>query len=157
MILCDAFSQLNEILVQYGYIGFFFAAFLSATILPFSSEIILSGLLISGASPMLCVFTGTLGNTLGGITCYWIGMAGKIEWIERYLKIEKSKLDQAQNWTKKWGCFAAFFSFLPIIGDVINVVLGFMRASFWKVTLFMALGKFSRYFAWMLINYVFIE
>jgi membrane protein YqaA with SNARE-associated domain len=106
---------------------------------------------------MLCVLTGTLGNTLGGITCYWLGRAGKIEWVEKYLKIEKTDLERAQTWTNKWGAFAAFFSFLPFIGDVINVLLGFLRTNFWKVSLFMAIGKFARYFVWMIINYFLIN
>lgn len=157
MILSDILFGFSDILIEYGYWGFFIAAFLSATILPFSSEIILSALLVGGASPMLCVLTGTLGNTLGGITCYWLGRIGKLEWVEKYLKIEKIDLERAQTWTNKWGAFAAFFSFLPFIGDVINVLLGFLRTNFWKVSLFMAIGKFARYFVWMIINYFLIN
>lgn len=139
-------------LSQYGYWGFFVASFLSATVLPFSSELILSGLLLTGASPMMCVLLGTLGNTLGGLTCYWLGSLGKIEWLEKFLHIKKEDIEKRRVWVDRWGAFAAFWSFLPVVGDAINVVLGFLRTNFWWVVIFMTLGKFLRYFFWMLLN-----
>ena len=74
-----------EFLIEYGYIGVFIAAFLAATILPFSSEVVLTGVLLGGAAYAPCMIAATLGNFLGGMSCYWIGMLGKIEWIEKYL------------------------------------------------------------------------
>ncbi len=149
--------SLVDFLAQYGYLGFFIAAFLSATILPFSSELILTGLLVSGASPTLCLVYGTVGNTLGGLTCYWLGSIGKIEWIVKYLRMEPAKVERMQQRVRKWGAAAAFFSFLPIVGDCINVALGFLRSDIRWVTLFMALGKFARYFVWMMMNNFILE
>ena len=84
-----------EILIEYGYIGVFIAAFLAATILPFSSEVVLSGVLLTGASYTLCITAATLGNWLGGMTCYWLGLLGKKEWIIKYLKLKE--LDLIEN------------------------------------------------------------
>ena len=73
-----------EFLIDYGYIGVFIAAFLAATVLPFSSEVVLTGVLLAGSSYWPCMIAATLGNFLGGMSCYWLGMLGKIEWIEKY-------------------------------------------------------------------------
>lgn len=71
-----------EFLIEYGYIGVFIASFLAATILPFSSEVVLTGVLLAGSSYWPCMIAATLGNFLGGMSCYWLGMLGKVEWIE---------------------------------------------------------------------------
>lgn len=141
-----------DFLIQYGYWGFFVASFLSATVLPFPSEVVLFALLHMGASPWLCVLFGTVGNTLGGLTCYWIGSKGKIEWMEKYLGISKEKVDSVHGWVSQKGAPMAFFSFLPFIGDVINVALGFLQSNLKRVTFYMALGKFARYFFIMVIK-----
>ena len=71
-----------DILISYGYIGVFIASFLAATVLPFSSEVVLTGVLLAGGSYWPCMVAATLGNTLGGMTCYALGRLGKIEWIK---------------------------------------------------------------------------
>ena len=138
-----------EFLIDYSYIGVFVAAFLAATILPFSSEVVLTGVLLAGASYWPCMVAATIGNFLGGMTCYWLGMLGKTEWIEKYLKMDKAKIDKVQEWVRNRGTWMAFFVFLPGIGDFVAVALGFLRANVWLVAFFMLLGKAVRYWVWM--------
>lgn len=64
-----------EFLIEYGYIGVFIASFLAATVLPFSSEVVLTGVLLAGAAYWPCMIAATLGNFLGGMTSYWVGNA----------------------------------------------------------------------------------
>lgn len=142
-----------DILISYGYIGVFIASFLAATILPFSSEVVLTGVLLSGASYWPCMIAATLGNVLGGMTCYWIGMLGKVEWVKKYLKLDISRLLKIQEWIKDKGSWTAFFVFLPGIGDFIAVALGFLRAKVWLVAFWMLLGKAIRYWVWMELVY----
>ena len=142
-----------DFLIAYGYIGVFIASFLAATILPFSSEVVLTGVLLGGASYWPCIIAATLGNTLGGMTCYWIGSAGKIEWIKKYLRLDISKLERVQKWIADKGAWMGFFVFLPGIGDFIAVALGFLRANLTIVSLSMLLGKFIRYVVWMELVY----
>ncbi|MDR2915505.1 MAG: VTT domain-containing protein [Tannerella sp.] len=142
-----------EFLIEYGYIGVFIASFLAATILPFSSEVVLTGVLIGGASYWPCMIAATTGNFLGGMTCYWLGKVGKIEWIQKYLRLDISKLERVQNWIKDKGSWMGFFVFLPGIGDFIAVALGFMRANVWVVAISMFLGKALRYWVWMEVVY----
>ena len=138
-----------EFLIEYGYLGVFVAAFLAATILPFSSEIVLSGVLLSGATYWPCMIAATTGNFLGGMACYWLGRVGKIEWIKKYLRLDISKLERIRQRIQKKGAWVGFFVFLPGIGDLIAVALGFMRANVWIVAISMLIGKCARYWAWV--------
>ena len=142
-----------EFLIEYGYIGVFIASFLAATVLPFSSEVVLTGVLLAGATYWPCMIAATLGNFLGGMSCYWLGMLGKVEWIEKYLKLDAVKLQKVQDWIKGKGSWMGFFVFLPGIGDFIAVALGFLRANIWIVAVSMFLGKAIRYWVWMAFVY----
>lgn len=132
-----------------GYVGLFLAAFLAATVLPFSSEVTFTALVFGGLDPWICVYVATLGNWLGGLTCYWVGHLGKIQWVEKYLRIKKEKIDRFNHTLQKYGDWVAFFSFLPGVGDIIAVAAGFFRCRLWVVAISMLLGKFARYVAWM--------
>lgn len=138
-----------EALVEYGYWGVFIASFLAATILPFSSEVVLTGVLLAGASYWPCMIAATAGNFLGGMSCYWLGLLGKVEWIEKYLKLDAKKLQKVQQWIQSKGSWMAFFVFLPGIGDFIAVALGFLRANVWIASISMLAGKALRYWVWM--------
>ncbi|HCO67844.1 MAG TPA: hypothetical protein DIT04_08855 [Dysgonomonas sp.] len=135
--------------VEYGYIGLFIASFLAATILPFGSEFVFVTLIAMGLDPWTCTIVASVGNWLGGMTNYFLGRLGKVEWIEKYLKIKREKIDKIQNFLKGKGASMAFFSFLPVVGDIIAVALGFMRANVLVVNISMLLGKFARYAAIM--------
>jgi membrane protein YqaA with SNARE-associated domain len=132
-------------LESFGYLGLFLAAFLAATILPFGSEVVFAGVIAAGLDLWTCIIVATIANSLGGMTCYWMGMLGKIEWIEKYAKIKREKIEKTQKWLQGKGAIMSFFVFLPGIGDPIAVALGFMRANAWYVLFFMTLGKFLRY------------
>ena len=94
-----------EFLLEYGYIGLFIGAFLAATILPMSSDVLLVGLLAVGADPYISVAVATAGNWLGGLTSYWLGRAGKWEWIEKYFKVKST--------STRWPATAASSPFSP--------------------------------------------
>jgi len=131
--------------VEYGYIGLFIASFLAATILPLGSEVVFAGLLAAGLNGWTCVAVAAVGNWLGGMTNYYLGRLGKMEWIEKYLKVRKEKIDKMQHWLEGKGAIMAFFSFLPVVGDIIALALGFMRANVYIVNVSMFAGKFIRY------------
>lgn len=141
-----------DILIEWSYLGLFIATFLAGSILPFSSEFVLSGVLAMGANMWGCLIAATIGNFLGGMTCFWIGHLGKIEWIERYLKVKKEKLEKTRIFLNGKGAYTAFFTFIPIVGDLLAVTLGYMRANIWITAIFMFLGKLIRYAVWMIIT-----
>ncbi len=133
-------------LSEWGYLGLFIAAFLAGSIIPFSSEVVLGLLLVAGYNPWGCVAAATLGNGLGGVTCYYIGYLGKTEWIHTYLKIPSDKLEKMQRFLSGKGSFFGFFTFVPAIGDVLIVALGLLRAHPIGTLSSMFVGKFLRYY-----------
>lgn len=140
-----------------GYLGLFLASFLAATVVPFSSEAVFSAMVIGGKlDAWTCVFVATGGNWLGGMTSYYVGLLGKIEWIEKYFHIKKEKIESYTLRLQKYGDMLAFLSFVPFIGDVIAVATGFFRCTWWKVAIYMLLGKFLRYVLWMYFNGLFM-
>ncbi len=142
--------------VELGYVGLFSASFLAATVVPFSSEVVFSALVFGGLDAWTCVVVATLGNWMGGMTCYYLGLLGKMEWIAKYLGVKKEKIDQFTDKIHKHGDWIAFFSFLPGVGDIIAVASGFFRCNVWIVTLSMLTGKFARYLVWMYFNGLFM-
>lgn len=138
----DAFIQF---MTDWGYWGMFLSAFLAGTILPFSSEAVLLACVGLGLDPVWSTLATTAGNTLGGLTCYWIGHLGKMEWIEKYFKVDQKQLDKAVGFIHGKGAWMALFSFLPVIGDAILIALGLMRANVWIVGFSMTIGKLGRY------------
>ncbi len=133
-------------LSEWGYWGVFIASFLAGSIIPFSSEVVLGLLLVAGYDPLMCVFAATLGNGLGGVTCYYIGYLGKAEWIHTYLKIPSDKLEKMQHFLRGKGSLFGFFTFVPVIGDVLIVALGLLRAHPIGTLTSMFIGKFLRYY-----------
>ena len=138
--------------IELGYAGLFIASFLAATVVPFSSEVVFSALVFGGLDAWKCVFVATAGNWLGGMTSYYVGRLGKLEWIEKYFRIKKEKLDRFTEKMHKYGDWFAFFSFLPGVGDVIAVAAGYFRCRWWIVAVSMLAGKFIRYVFWMYVN-----
>ena len=138
--------------IELGYAGLFIASFLAATVVPFSSEVVFSALVFGGLDAWKCVFVATAGNWLGGMTSYYVGRLGKLEWIEKYFRIKKEKLDWFTEKMHKYGDWFAFFSFLPGVGDVIAVAAGYFRCRWWIVAVSMLAGKFVRYVFWMYVN-----
>lgn len=142
-----------DFLIAYGYIGVFIASFLAATILPFSSEAVLTGVLLADASYWPCMIAASTGNFLGGMTCYWLGMAGKTEWIKKYLRLDITRLERIRQRIRNKGSWIGFFVFLPGVGDFIAVALGFLRVNAWIVAVSMFAGKALRYWVWMELVY----
>lgn len=141
-----------DFLHQYGYWGLFFASFLSATVIPLSSEGVVSLLLYSGFSLWPVVVVASLGNWLGGMSCYALGYWGKSSNIERWLRIKQERIDKYQNKINRWGSILACLCWMPLIGDVLAVGLGFFRCNLFFTSIFMFLGKAARYVVWALLS-----
>ncbi len=132
-------------LASWGYIGLFLSAFIAGSVVPLSSEAVLIVLIRVGLDPVTCILSAAVGNTLGGLTCYWMGHMGKTEWIEKYLKVKPEKIEKATNFVRGRGALMAFFAFVPYLGTAISLALGFMRSNLWITTVSMFTGKLLRY------------
>ena len=137
-----------------GYIGLFLASLLAGSIIPFSSEVAL-GAVVAGTSmnTVGCLITATVGNTLGGMTCYYLGRLGRIDWVERYLHLKHARVERACGWVRGRGALMAFFSFLPFVGGAIAVALGLLRGSHTLTLVSMFAGKLIRYIVLLLMIY----
>ena len=142
-----------EEFVEWGYLGLFIASFLGATVIPFSSELVVSLLIIKGYDFNLSLLVATTGNWLGGLSSYFLGRLGKWSTLEKYFKLKKEKILKFKTNIDKWGSLLAFFCWLPIIGDPIAVGLGFFRTNYILVAMWMFIGKFIRYILWALVTY----
>ena len=142
----DAFIDSTiQLLIEWGLPGLFISALLAGSIVPFSSELVLVALVKLGLPPTACILAAPLGNTAGGMTCYYMGRLGRIDWIEKYFKVKKEKIDKMQRFLQGKGALMAFFAFLPAIGEVISIALGYMRSNVWLTTASMFAGKLIRY------------
>ncbi len=138
-----------DFLLEWGYLGLFIGSFLASTIIPFSSEFLLIGMLLAGGDPWVCLALSTIGNTLGSYTCYGLGYLGKWEWIEKWLRIKREKLEKQQQVILKWSSLVALLCWLPVVGDVFSVGLGFYKIPFWKMAILMFIGKALRFLFWI--------
>jgi len=126
-------------------LGLFIAGFLAATILPFSSEGLLTVALLNGFDPTICLIIITSGNWLGSITTYGIGYLGNVDWIENYFKISREKTEKTKSYLINYAVSLALFVWIPIIGDVFALALGYFKINFPLTAICMLIGKFFRY------------
>lgn len=132
-------------LVANGPLGMFIAAFLAGSFIPFNSETVMLGFLIAGADPVGTLFWGTVGNVLGSLFNYYVGSLGKEEWIVRYTKVSPEKLERGKYYVHRYGAWAGLLGWVPLLGSVVTVALGFLRVNVWLSMLAIAIGKYARY------------
>ena len=134
-----------DFFVDYGYLGMGVLSFLSGTVVPITSEVLLVFFLNLGLNAVLITLVATLGNTLGGVTCFLMGYLTTKEKAQKFFKISDKKMKRADKLIQKYGYWTAAISFVPIFGEALLVTLGVMRVSKYKVIAVMAAGKLIRY------------
>ena len=134
-----------EFLTEFGYLGLFAASFIAATLLPMSSELVLTVLLANDFDPTILILVATVGNTLGAITSYAIGYWSGPVVAKKMLRVSDEDFTAATARFKKYGTWSLLLAWVPIIGDPITLVAGVLRVQLlWFITL-VALAKFARY------------
>jgi len=131
-------------LPQFGLSTVFVVALISATLLPLGSEPVVFGLL--KLNPDLfwpAVLVATAGNTLGGAVSWAMGYFAE----RTYERVTHRPPEQARalQWLQRFGPRACLVSWLPLVGDPLCAVAGWLRLPFWPCLLYMAIGKFLRY------------
>lgn len=134
-----------DFLINAGPAGMFVAAFLAGSVLPFSSELVMFGLMEAGSDPISLLIWGTLGNTLGGMVNYFIGTCGREEWITRYAKVAPEKLERGKRQVRRYGAWAGLLAWVPVVGEVLTVAMGYMRTNLLLSLATIATGKYLRY------------
>lgn len=131
-----------------GLAGLFIGCFLAATVLPLSSDALYIAILYATQQPLMCLIIGTLGNWLGSVVTYYTGWLGRWEWIEKYLHVQRSKLERQKAVVDRYGPWLALACWVPFIGDVFAIALGFYRTPQFKTLTLMLVGKFLRFALW---------
>lgn len=143
----DYFSEL-------GHVGLFIAAFLAATILPLSSEVVLSALLLSDLPPTTLVITATVGNVLGSLTNYALGYWASLVVVKKWLRMSEDDFLRAEQRFIKYGTFALLFAWVPVIGDPLTVIAGVLRVRLLWFLILVTAGKLLRY---VVISYMVLQ
>ena len=130
-------------LPKFGLSTVFLVSFVSATLLPMGSEPAVFGLI--QLAPELfwpTIAVATLGNTLGGAVSWWLGLASH-RVIDKYQ--HSTHHLRALEWLQRLGPKACLLAWLPVVGDPLCAVAGWLKLPFWPCLGYMAIGKFARY------------
>ena len=126
-------------LPEHGLSTIFVVAFVSATLLPMGSEPAVFGFVkLNPDQFWLAVAVATVGNTLGGVVDYWLGLGA-------HEAVARGKQTIHLKWLQRLGPKALFFAWLPVVGDPLCAVAGWLKLPFWPSVGWMAVGKFLRY------------
>lgn len=123
----------------------FLSAFWAGSVLPMSSEAVLLALLETGLPPVTLLLCATAGNVLGGLVNYGLGSLGKEKWITRYAKVPPEKMQRGMRYVTRYGAWAGLLAWLPVLGSIITVAMGFGRTNLPLSVCTIALGKYLRY------------
>lgn len=130
-------------LPQFGLSTVFIVSFISATLLPLGSEPAVFGLIkINPGLFWATIVVATVGNTLGGGVSWWMGLGA-------HKVVDKARGHhtdvRALYWLQRFGAKACLLSWLPLVGDPLCAVAGWLKLPFWPCLAYMAIGKFFRY------------
>ena len=128
------------------YLSIFAAAFVSATLLPTASEILLLKMAMSGHSDILLLLIfASFGNILGSAVNWALGFFSSQLANKRWFPMRASSLAIASNWFNKFGIWALIFSWVPFVGDPLTFLAGVLRVHFFKFIILVSIGKIFRY------------
>lgn len=132
-------------LPQYGLSTLFVIALVSATLVPMGSEPAVIGLVELNPSMFWpAIGVATLGNTAGGAITWWMGL-GAHKAYDAARQKPSSAHGRAATWLLRYGPKGCLLSWLPIVGDPLCAVAGWLRLPFGPCLVYMAIGKFARY------------
>ena len=128
------------------YLSLFFISFLAATILPFSSELTLAGLIsTSNYDNLLLLVFASFGNVLGSVFNWGLGFYARNLTIKKWFPFKETQIEKSSKWFSKFGKWSLLFAWAPIVGDPLTFVAGLLRVRFFDFIILVAIGKVSRY------------
>lgn len=126
------------------YLILFITSLISATLFPLGSEALLIYDIKEGHNIFLLLLFATIGNSLGSVINYFLGLKGE-EYLLKKSLIKESYIIKCKNYFDKYGLYTILFSWLPIIGDPITFVAGILKYDLKIFLIFVIIAKFSRY------------
>lgn len=148
--LIDLLSQLPD-LGAWGLWGLFVGTFLASTIVPISADVLYVTMLQMTSNPWACLIVAALGNWMGNLTTFGLGWLGKWDWIEKYFKVDRAKLEKQKVYIDKYGIWLALVTWFPVVGDLFTLALGFYKTNPWLTALLFLVGRCLRFLVWNLV------
>ena len=129
------------------YLSIFAISFLAATILPFSSELTLAGLIAtSDYDNLLLLIAASFGNVLGSVVNWALGSYSRNLTTKKWFPFKETQIERSSKWFRKFGKWSLLFAWVPVLGDPLTLVAGILRVKFIDFIILVAIGKVSRYF-----------
>ena len=130
------------------YSSLFAISFLAATILPFSSELTLAGLIAtSNYDNLLLLIVASFGNVLGSVVNWALGFYSRKLTTKKWFPFKDEQIEKSSKWFNKFGRWSLLFAWIPIIGDPLTLAAGLLRVKFIEFLILVTIGKVSRYLA----------
>jgi len=128
------------------YLSLFVISFLAATILPFSSELTLAGLIATSDYDNLLLFiVASFGNVLGSVVNWALGSYSRNLTTKKWFPFKETQIERSSKWFRKFGKWSLLFAWVPVLGDPLTLVAGILRVKFIDFIILVAIGKVSRY------------
>ncbi len=128
------------------YLSLFVISFLAATILPFSSELTLAGLIVtSNYDNLLLLSVASFGNVLGSVVNWALGFYSRNLSSKKWFPFKETQIEKSSKWFRKFGKWSLLFAWVPVLGDPLTLIAGLLRVKFLDFIVLVAIGKVSRY------------
>ena len=153
IFIADLAEKLTNLpdLGAWGLWGLFVGTFLAATVIPFSADVLYITALQRTSAPWACLAVAVAGNWLGNLTTFGLGWMGRWDWIERLFKIDREKLEKQKVYIDKYGIWLALISWVPFVGDLFSIALGFYKTNPWLTAFLFLVGRTLRFLVWTLL------
>jgi membrane protein YqaA with SNARE-associated domain len=134
------------LLILFSYFQLSLISFLAATILPFSSEVILTTMYLSNSfeTYFLLIFA-SVGNIMGSITNWYLGKKITLFQNRKWFPVLPDQLERSRKYFQKYGLWSLLLAWVPIIGDPLTLLAGVLKVRFSIFFLLVSISKISRY------------
>ena len=134
----------------------FIISLLAATILPLSSEIVLTTMLLTNLfEKNILLFVASSGNILGSIINWYLGKKITIFQDRKWFPVSPEQLNKSQKYFQKYGLWSLLLAWVPVIGDPLTLLAGVLKVRFSIFFILVSISKISRYvFILYLVSFV---
>jgi len=134
------------LIILFSYFQLSLISFLAATILPFSSEVVLTTMYLSNSfEPYFLLIFASIGNIMGSITNWYLGKKITLFQNRKWFPVSPDQLERSRKYFQKYGLWSLLLAWVPIIGDPLTLLAGVLKVRFGIFFLLVSISKISRY------------
>jgi len=134
------------LIILFSYFQLSFISFLAATILPFSSEVVLTTMYLSNSfEPYFLLIFASIGNIMGSITNWYLGKKITLFQNRKWFPVLPDQLERSRKYFQKYGLWSLLLAWVPIIGDPLTLLAGVLKVRFGIFFVLVSISKISRY------------